>query len=387
MIDTSIKFLFVANLVPDRNTGAAGSLIAIAESLERQGHSVDIEWSDGQPYRLPPQLGHLYELPRRQLNQVWQRLKGTRYDVVIISQPYAHLVYERLPDRYPGTLFLNRTHGWEDRLYQAEEKLAWRLDRTSHARRAASWLSSRMIWSFCRRTAKSCHGMICPARRCADFICSAYGSLGDKVAVIPYGLDNDYLTGMKKAASPDSGLRMLFVGNYLARKGVRELESVLPDLARRYSDLSLTFVVQPEAMAHINQHFGPTFGERLAVRCWMPRRELKQEYQKHNVFLFPSLFEGFGKTYLEAMACGLCVVGFDEGGLSDLSTHGRDALFCTVGDENGLVQLLEWCAKNPVDVKTIGQRAMETASRYTWDEHASKTVDFCRVLFERRFGD
>jgi glycosyltransferase involved in cell wall biosynthesis len=103
-------------------------------------------------------------------------------------------------------------------------------------------------------------------------------------------------------------------------------------------------------------------------------------YQEHNILLFPSLFEGFGKVFLEGMAAGLCVVGFREGGLPDIAVHGRDALLCDPGDRRTFGQLVSAALQNPDQTEAIGRRAREVGRRFTWDRHARETEDFCWQL-------
>ena len=47
-----------------------------------------------------------------------------------------------------------------------------------------------------------------------------------------------------------------------------------------------------------------------------------------DVFLLPSELESFGLSALEAMACGVPVVGSDAGGLPEVVKHTRDAASC-----------------------------------------------------------
>jgi glycosyltransferase involved in cell wall biosynthesis len=103
-------------------------------------------------------------------------------------------------------------------------------------------------------------------------------------------------------------------------------------------------------------------------------------YADHDIFLFPSLFEGFGKTVLEAMACGMCVVGFAEGGLSDIATDGEDAMFCEAGDRATFREMLERCLSDPILTRAIGRKAAVVAKEYSWAKTAEQTERFCREL-------
>jgi glycosyltransferase involved in cell wall biosynthesis len=237
----------------------------------------------------------------------------------------------------------------------------------------------------CWRTARAAHGIIAPSSRGARFIQQEYGLPEGKVAFIGYGLGEEFLQGPPVEAAGRLP-RLLFVGNYLARKGVRIMEQVLPRLGRRFPELELSFVVQADAVAEVERRYGPDFGPRLRVHPWMSRQHLRELYAAHEVLLFPSLFEGFGKTWLEGMACGLCVVGFDEGGLGDLAASGRDALFCEVGDTAGWERLLVEALQNPERVAQLRRQAQARARQRMWAQTAEETEAFCERLRAERLG-
>lgn len=378
-----MRILFVSDFLADRDSGAAGSLMAIGDALRRRGHEVDDLWrSTGGPRLAHPSLDRLLALPRRQLRQVSTRLAQGPVDVVVVSQPYAYRVFETLPRLHPRTLFLNRTHGWEERLLETELRygLVPPASPAYALARRAGWVALRRS---CRRTARAAHGIIAPSSRCARFVRDRYGGPAERVAVVPYGLDAAF-RGLAAAAGAPSGTRFLFAGQYLPRKGTALLERRLPPLAGRHPGVSLTLVVPAHDAEKVDRRFRPGFGDRLSVVPWVPRSRLVEIYREHDVFLFPSYFEGFGKTFLEAMACGLCVVGFDEGGLSDMASNGHEALYCEAGDEAAFARLLERCAAVPEEVRAIGRRAREAVSSLTWDRTAAETERFVEQLLAQR---
>lgn len=378
-----MRFLVAAQFTPDPNSGSAGSVLAVGQGLAGRGHEVDYEWLPPNEGLLPhPALRRHFEIPLRQLKALAERLEHKAYDVVMVSQPYAYLAYELLPKLYPRTLFLNRTHGWEHRVLQSEKRLGYEPPRSALGR-ALSAASGAMTLMACWRTAKAAHGIISPSSRCAAFIRDTYHLPEGQVAFIRYGLGEDFLQG-PPVAPPVRLPRLLFVGSYLARKGARLMEAVLPRLAERYPQLELSFVVHDEAVDEVRRAYGPAFGSRLHVHPWMPRQALMKVYAEHDVLLFPSYFEGFGKTWLEAMACGLCVVGFDEGGLADLATHGQDAFFCPAGDDAGWERLLVEALEHPERVAAVRVRGQRRARSRTWDQTAGDTEAFCERLLAAR---
>jgi len=373
-----MRFLDVADFERDPNSGSAGSLLAIAGALAVRGHEVDHLWKQTEPYRLPhPSLSRWLELPRRQYRQVSEQLEHRHYDVVTISQPYAYLAFERLPAKYPSTLFLNMTHGWEDRFNAARLRFAWD-GPYSPARRLALDITRSLVNRACVRTIRACHGFISPSQNSARYVQRTYAVPEEKIAVIPYGLDESFLHSEARRSASADGVRMLYVGNYIVPKGSDVLESVLPPLGSAYPHASLTFVTPGAAIDRIRARFEPAFGQRLTTLPWRDRSDLRSIYERHDVLLFPSLFEGFGKTFLEGMACGTCVVGFNEGGLPDVAGNGREALYCETGAVAELRALIERCLQNPGLTTEVGQRAQQAAKQYTWPVAAEKIEAFCR---------
>ncbi|MCZ6915997.1 MAG: glycosyltransferase family 4 protein [Gemmatimonadetes bacterium] len=372
-----MKFLFVSDFVPAPDSGSAGSVLAIGDALSMRGHRVDYEWRSTARRRIPHHTASVVlELPRIQLRQVARRLDGASYDVVVASQPYAYLMYERLPRLHPHTLFLNRTHGWEDRLYRAYRRFRW--DPPAPVwRRVVSYAAERAIHRACVRTVTACQGLIAPSSRCAEFVRATYGVADDKVTVAPYGVDEAFLRQPRTSPTPHDGLRLLYVGHYMPGKGSTVLETVLSPFARRYADVRLTLVVDPASVEEVRRRYEPAFGDRLSVRSWTPRDQLRSIYAEHDLLLHPSFFEGFGKAWQEAMACGLCVVGFGEGGLPDVATNERDAFFCDVGDLDAYRALLDRCLADPLMARDVGARARSVIREYTWDRTAVVTEDFC----------
>jgi glycosyltransferase involved in cell wall biosynthesis len=374
-----MRLLFGSEFLPDWNSGAEGSLLSIGEALEKRGHQVDYLWKDQVPGLIPHRRLHdLFELPRRQLQRVALVLKQAAYDVVILSQPYSYLVYERLAKLYPQTLFLNRTHGWEDRMSESWRQLGWRDPGMVH--RHLADLSATYTTKACERTVRACQGVICASDLCSSFIENHYRPHRTPISVIPYGVES-LLPRVERVAG---ARRLLFVGQYLPRKGSGVLERMLPGISNLYPEASMTFVVPGGDVSHVESTYQPMFQGRLEVLPWMPREKLAAVYARHDVLLFPSYFEGFGKVFLEAMAAGLCVVGFREGALPAVATHLRDALMCATGDQHAFRILTELAVGDAGMVRGVGMRARETAQRFSWERHAVETENFCRKL---KFGE
>ena len=375
-----MRFLLASDFVPDPDAGSAGSIFDTGDALTRAGHEVDYLWraEEVESWIPHPFFSRWRNLPRRQTRQISDHLAVVSYDVVIIYQPYAAAAFEELPQLYPDTLFLNGTHGWEDRFHEARLHFEWD-GPFSLPRRLGLHTTKMLIDRLCRRTARASHGIVCPTKRCQSYLLERYGVPLERMGLVRTGLDDVFFRAAPERV-PSTTVRMLFVGNYLPLRA-RALEAMLPSIGARYPNATMTFVVNSGAAREVDAKFRPHFGQRLTVRTWVRRSEITKIYAAHDLLIFPSLFEGFGRVVLEGMSNGLCVVGFAEGALPEIATSGEDALFCETGDAATLQKLLEQCLDEPAIVYEIGKRARETAKKYPLSDTAEKLVAFC---LERR---
>ena len=118
--------------------------------------------------------------------------------------------------------------------------------------------------------------------------------------------------------------------------------------------------------------------ERQGYQVLTPFGKLgySQIYRAHDILIMPSLFEGFGKVWMEAMAEGTCVVGFAEGGLQDVARHEEHALLCDTGDTEALTALLHRALNDLDTTRQLGRRAQAQVRLFTWDRHANATERF-----------
>jgi glycosyltransferase involved in cell wall biosynthesis len=171
-------------------------------------------------------------------------------------------------------------------------------------------------------------GVACASTFTAESIrsCSDIG-----VSVVPYGCFSPAhanLSSSRGSARP----QVLFVGQGTQRKGLHHLLKVWRE--GLYGDAELTLVV--------NQ-MDPGIAGMIDVLPTSPRvlegltrQELANEFERADVFVLPSLVEGFGLVYLEALAAGCHVIGTFNTGLPDLRAPEEVATVVPAGDLEAL---------------------------------------------------
>ena len=91
--------------------------------------------------------------------------------------------------------------------------------------------------------------------------------------------------------------------------------------------------------------------------------------EKADVFVFPSLFEGFGLVLLEAMASGLPVITTQNTGGPDLIQEGKEGFIIPAGSVEALRGKIRWMIDNRERAAEIGRKAHARAKEMTWGSY------------------
>lgn len=107
-----------------------------------------------------------------------------------------------------------------------------------------------------------------------------------------------------------------------------------------------------------------------------------------DVFVIPSLYEAFGQTALEAMACGTPVVGFETGGIPDLIRPGETGLLAKPGDHADLASNIRWMINHPDERIIMGQNARRMVEEeFTLGVQARAYINLYQELTNSAYAD
>jgi glycosyltransferase involved in cell wall biosynthesis len=99
-------------------------------------------------------------------------------------------------------------------------------------------------------------------------------------------------------------------------------------------------------------------------------------YNVSSLFVFPSLYEGFGLPLLEAMACGTPVVAADNSSIPEIA--GDAALLFEAHDAQAIADTMTRVLTNDALRLGLAQKGLGRAEAMTWDKCARQTVDVYR---------
>jgi glycosyltransferase involved in cell wall biosynthesis len=124
-------------------------------------------------------------------------------------------------------------------------------------------------------------------------------------------------------------------------------------------------------------------GDRVKFLGFIKNTDLPLYLHISDIFIRPSLSEGFGISYVEAMAAGIPVIATPVGGIVDFLKDGETGLFCEVKNPKSIAQKVEKLIKDKESREFIVQNAKQMVKeKYDWNLIANKmkTEVFLRVL-------
>lgn len=204
----------------------------------------------------------------------------------------------------------------------------------------------------------------------------------EQISVIYDGVDTD--TFRPNEASRERGL-VLYVGNSDDRnKGARYLVEAMA-LLKNNDGLHLTVVDRPTAWTVPNRARELGIADRVTLTGRLPRDELVRLYNSCEVFVSPSLYEGFGLPAAEAMACGAPVVATTAGAFPEVIEDGVSGLLVPPRSAEALADAIERLRGDSYLRYKLGREARRRINEhFSWRETAVRTLELYQDVRSKR---
>jgi glycosyltransferase involved in cell wall biosynthesis len=239
-----------------------------------------------------------------------------------------------------------------------------------------------------RRTAQKARAIITVSSFSAGEISALYGVRPERIRVIPNGVSEEFVPVRDEVAFRALRQRLglgavpyvLFVGGADPRKNHRAL---LEAVAQRPKELGrFTLVLAGDATHQYGNYLDTArrLGIEGQVVCTgrLPIGDIRLLYSHAEVFVYPSLYEGFGMPALEAMACGAPVVTSNTTALGEVA--GDAALSVDPHDAAALADGILRLSEDGALRETMTQRGFERVKLFTWRRAAALTLSLYREL-------
>ncbi|MCB4757457.1 MAG: glycosyltransferase family 4 protein [Elusimicrobia bacterium] len=206
----------------------------------------------------------------------------------------------------------------------------------------------------------------------ADLI-QTFPKSADKIVVIYPGIDD----GFKPA--PEIQIQtvlnkfnlkkgyLLYVGNLRASKNTTGLIEAYLSLRKTNPEIPQLVLVGKNSLKNFKDNFPPGILHLGEVN----HEDLPSIYSGASIFIFPSLYEGFGLPPLEAMACGVPVIVSNRASMPEVCAQA--AFFVNPESLESIREGMTTLLNNPNMRKELVQKGFKNINRFSWESFTQKS--------------
>lgn len=206
-----------------------------------------------------------------------------------------------------------------------------------------------------------------------------HGGNASKIYRIPYGVNSkrfDYQR-KKSLAKP---LNMLYVGQVNHRKGIHHLFHVMERFSE--DDICVKLAGSIDKSSELYTRY---VGKKNIEFCgFVTSDRLAKLYKDSDVFVFPTIGEGFGLVVLEALSCGVPVIITNLAGGNDAIITGVNGIEYDALNEDELEKAIRWFLDHPEKLPEMSEAARRTAEQYTWERYYEQVSEAVNDIVGRK---
>jgi glycosyltransferase involved in cell wall biosynthesis len=243
-----------------------------------------------------------YLIPSQLYGLLWERAMlprlGEKHDIDVLYCPNGNAPVTRTDFQVVMCLHdVNAMKGWSNDIHQLYRKLA-----VPRGARLADMLVTVSEFS-------------------AQEISTHLGISQSKIEVVYNGIDDFFFSEESEKLSKLPENYILFVGSLNPRKNLECLVQSFETVQNRIDDDYKLVIIGPDNK-NIFKKVDINETDKIVTPGFVSQAELKYAYEHADVFVFPSLYEGFGLPPLEALACGTPVVTSSTTSLGEIMQEG-----------------------------------------------------------------
>jgi len=176
-------------------------------------------------------------------------------------------------------------------------------------------------------------------------------SFADKTIVIPNYVETDSF--MPDPVVPKD-YDIIFIGRISPQKNITTLFRAIRSL-----DIKALIIGDGELREDLQSQYGDLNG-KIIWKSNIPNYDLPSYLNRSRIFILPSLYEGHPKALIEAMSCGLAVIGANSPGINNVIMHNSNGYLCETDSESISSAIMELLGDNSLCNK-LGQNARKYA--------------------------
>ena len=209
---------------------------------------------------------------------------------------------------------------------------------------SAETLKARKIEKKVFRAAQK---VVVTAPMMADDIAERIPEVRSKTILIPNYVEADRFVSLDNA---EKEYDVIFLGRFVKQKNIKALLDAAKSLK-----IKLALIGEGGLKVSYQQEYG-SHDNRIKWLGRISNRDLPFIMNKAKIFILPSFYEGHPKALLEAMSCGLPVIGANSPGIREVIKHGENGWLCETNSEN-IKSAICHLLSNPDLCKKLGENA------------------------------
>ncbi len=374
-----MKILAISHVPNDENAGASRIYHLLGRGLLQRGHEVKVlHYED---LRIPAALDYICRRAALPEFICWRfyREAASGYDVVFASNGVAHRIFHKLRRLPRRPLLVNHVHGSAYLDYEATL-----IERArGHHRASSAFMAFKGHYaaSWDLHGAREADVVVTQSIRDADYLNDRRERAGSQftapVVRVAAPLHPGIAEASPRAFPPEKRERysILWFGTWGERKGSHYVNRAFRRVKETHPQAVLTLGGTHVPVADVLSCFDPALRDSIRV---LPRIDLEKqlaEYNRHSIFIFPSLSEGFGLALLEAMAMGAATVTTSTGMMADWMVDRRDAMIVPAGSSEHLARAVLELMDDDVLRADIARRGQQLARTFTVDRFVQGYLD------------
>lgn len=245
-----------------------------------------------------------------------------------------------------------------------------------------------VVRALLSRVATQAHRVIVPSQAVQRDVAQHLRIPAQRIIVIPEGCEARFTPEDDPMRQQALRQRYRLPPAYLLFVGTLEPRKNLPTLLRAFARVRQTVRSDPALHLVLAGAYGwrePTLAQQVQALGleqvvhfpgFIADEDLPDLYRGARLFVFPSLYEGFGLPVLEATACGVPVVTSNVSALPEVAGDG--ALLVAPRDVEGLAAAMRELFYNTALRAQVRQKGLERARALTWEQAARQTLEVYR---------
>lgn len=200
-----------------------------------------------------------------------------------------------------------------------------------------------------------------------DKLVEELGCIENDIDVVNNGIDCNKYSVIEKNYNHEGPIRCLMLDHPLPHKGVKYGVEAFIKAKEKKTDLSLKmFGVKKSSYVPkgVEYYLNPTQDEIIKL------------YREADIFIFPSIKEGWGLTPIESMACKCAVVGNKVACMLDIGKDGENSILCEPKDINAMTEGILKLAEDNRLRRRIAENGYESIQALDWNESTRKFESF-----------